>query len=139
MMSGLTEKFGALDRIFAKAENFSYNDVFCRGSLLLTDYSSTQFDFAYLKKPVVYTQFDKDEFYASHTYKQGYFDYERSGFGEVEYTKDSTVDRLIEYMENGCTLKDEYRLRSDEFFAFNDKNNCERIANEILKINGKRL
>ena len=90
-------------------------------------------------EPIVYTQFDKEEFYSSHTYKQGYFDYETCGFGEVEYTKDATVDRLIEYMENGCTLKDEYRVRSDEFFAFDDKNNCKRITEEILKINGKRF
>ena len=139
MMSALTEKFGTFDRIFAKADEFSYNDVFCRGALMLTDYSSAQFDFAYLKKPIVYTQFDKEEFYSSHTYKQGYFDYETDGFGEVEYTKDATVDRLIEYMENGCAIKDEYRVRSDEFFAFDDKNNCKRITDEILKINGRRF
>ena len=67
-----------------------YRDIFSTSGLVVTDYSSIAFDFAYLRKPVVYAQFDKEEFFAGHTYDQGYFDYERDGFGEVEYNLKST-------------------------------------------------
>ena len=53
--------------------------------------SSVAFDFAYLGKPVIYAQFDKEEFYEKHDYKAGYFNYERDGFGEVVYDLESTV------------------------------------------------
>ena len=110
----------------------AYRDVFAESDLILTDYSSVVFDFAYLRKPVVYTQFDRESFYSGeHMYVQGYFDYERDGFGEVETDYDATVDRLIEYMRSGCKLKDKYRARIDAFFAFDDQNNCRRVYEKL--------
>ncbi|MBQ9784165.1 MAG: CDP-glycerol glycerophosphotransferase family protein [Clostridia bacterium] len=108
-----------------------YRDVYAHSDLILTDYSSAVFDFAYLRKPVVYAQFDKAEFFENHTYTEGYFDYERDGFGEVTYDLDSTVAVLIDYMKNGCALKDVYRARVDGFFAFDDRDNCKRILEKI--------
>ena len=102
---------------------------------MITDYSSVAFDFAYLHKPIVYTQFDVEQFFSKH-YLKGYFDYVRDGFGEVEYDLDSTVDRIIEYMGNGCLLKDEYRKRIDTFFAFHDRQCCERVFAKIAEIAG---
>lgn len=112
-----------------------YRDMFAQSDLLITDYSSAIFDFVYLRKPIVYTQFDQETFFGGgHSYEKGYFDYERDGFGEVEYDLDSTIDRIIEYMENGCKLKDKYRERIDNFFAFNDRGACERIYNKIIEM-----
>ena len=100
---------------------------------MITDYSSAVFDFAYLRKPIIYTHFDSQDFFGGkHTVKPGYFDFERDGFGEVEYDLESTVNRIIEYMENGCQLKDMYRERIDKFFAHNDKNNCQRIYDKVM-------
>lgn len=55
-----------------------------------------------------------------------------NNFGEVEHELEATVDRIIEYMENGCTLKQVYRERIDNFFAFNDKDNCRRVYEKIV-------
>lgn len=111
----------------------SYNDIYAWSNLVVTDYSSAIFDFAYLRKPVIYCQFDKDEFFSGkHLYTKGYFDYERDGFGEVEYDLESTVLRIIEYIENGCPLKEKYRKRIDEFFAYNDRNNSKRVYEKII-------
>ena len=111
-----------------------YKDVYAQSNLVLTDYSSAVFDFAYMRKPVVYAQFDKDSFFAGeHVYTKGYFDYERDGFGEVAYNYEQTVKTLISYIENDCALTEEYKKRTDSFFAFNDKNNCQRIIDRILK------
>ncbi len=112
-----------------------YRKVFAESDLILTDYSSVVFDFAYLRKPVFYTQFDREEFFSGeHVYTRGYFDYERDGFGEVETEYEATVDRLIEYMENGCRLKDVYRQRIDAFFAFDDRENCRRVYEKLLSL-----
>lgn len=115
-------------------ENVDYNKLYAESNLIITDYSSAVFDFAYMRKPIFYTHFDKEEFFAGgHSYQQGYFDYERDGFGEVEYDLESTVNRIIEYMENDCQLKDAYRERIDNFFAYNDKNNCQRIYEKLIE------
>ncbi len=111
-----------------------YRDIYRHSSLIVTDYSSAVFDFAYLYKPIIYTQFDiKTFFKGEHVYTKGYFDYERDGFGEVRYELESTVDTLIDYIKDGCKLKDKYKKRIDNFFAFRDKNNCNRVYKKIIK------
>ena len=104
----------------------SYKDIFADSSLITTDYSSVFFDFAYLRKPVVYTQFRENH------YQKGYFDYESDGFGEVTRTVDETVNVLVEYIQSDCKIKEIYRKRVDSFFSYNDRNNCRRIY-EIIK------
>ena len=105
-----------------------YRDMFAKNKLLLTDYSSVAFDFAYLRKPVLYAHFDTNH------YAEGYFDYERDGFGEVSYDVESTVDNIISYLKMDCALKDCYRTRIDSFFAFNDTNSCQRILEKMLSL-----
>ena len=105
-----------------------YRDMFAKNMLLITDYSSVAFDFAYLRKPVIYAHFD------SNHYAEGYFDYERDGFGEVLYSLDSTIDTIIEYLETNCQLKGIYRDRIDSFFAFNDRNCCQRVFDKIIEL-----
>ncbi len=115
-----------------------YRDVYAHSDLILTDYSSAVFDFAYLRKPVVYAQFDYDEFFhGDHVCTPGYFNYKENGFGEVTENMESTIDVLIDYMKNGCKLKQMYRERIDQFFAFSDQNNCKRILDRILEMDNE--
>ena len=111
-----------------------YREIFAESALIVTDYSSVAFDFAYLRKPVVYCQFDKEDFFSRHTLIQGYFDYERDGFGEVTYNLRDTVNCIIEYIKNDCKLKPEYRERINAFYMYSDKNNCERVYQEIKRL-----
>ncbi|ELW5227552.1 CDP-glycerol glycerophosphotransferase family protein, partial [Campylobacter coli] len=57
------------------SQNESLQKLFCNSSLMITDYSSVAFEMAYLNKPVIYYQFDHEEFFSSHTLQKGYFDY----------------------------------------------------------------
>ncbi|HCO38304.1 MAG TPA: hypothetical protein DIT11_07715, partial [Ruminococcaceae bacterium] len=98
-----------------------YNKVFAESAAMVTDYSTIAFDFAYLKKPIVYTQFDKEEFYETQTYDKGFFEYETDGFGPVCYDLDSAVNELIELIDNDCQNK--YIDRVENFFVNIDKNN----------------
>jgi hypothetical protein len=43
------------------------------------------------------------------------------------------VDCLIEYMDNGCQLKEEYRERIERTFAFADQNCCARVLERMLE------
>ncbi len=111
----------------------SYRQVFAEADMMLTDYSSVAFDFAYLRKPIVYSQFDYKEFFSgSHSYTEGYFDYERDGFGEITHDLQSTVDIIIDYMRNGCALKPMYRERIDATFAFSGEKCSEHVLKKIL-------
>lgn len=112
----------------------SYREIFAQSNLILTDYSSVAFDFAYLRKPVVYAQFDHDEFFnGGHSYDLGYYDYEKDGFGEVSYNLEDTIDTLISYMERDCKVKPEYLERINRTFCYHDSNCCARVVEKIME------
>lgn len=117
---------------------FDYPNAKCEGNLLVTDYSSVAFDFAYLKKPILYAHFDEDTFYKNHTSNEGYFFYENDGFGPVTYDYESTVKQIIISIESGCTMHDKYQNRVKKFFAYNDRNNSQRIYQAILATNSDK-
>lgn len=112
-----------------------YREIYAESSLILTDYSSSVMDFAFLRKPVVYCQFDKEEFFSGkHTLLEGYYDYEKHGFGELTFNMEEAIDIIIDYMKNGCKLKPVYENRIDQFFAFSDKNSCKRLYEKIKSL-----
>ena len=111
-----------------------YQTQFAQSALLVTDFSSVFFDFGYLKKPVVYSQFDKDEFFKGHSYDEGYFSYEDNGFGPVCRDLESTVDAICKYIENDCNNSDEYIKRIEAFYPFFDDKSCERVYNDTLRL-----
>lgn len=100
-------------------------------SLMITDYSSVYMDFAYMRKPVIYYQFDYSKYRNSH-FKEGYFSYEKDGFGIVLDDENKLVDEVIKTVKNNYKIEDKYLNRMNSFFEINDANNCERIYRVLL-------
>lgn len=109
--------------IIPAAGDMSYERMFCESSLMVTDFSGIQFDFAYMRKPLVYLH-HKD---IPQHYEEGSFFYDTMAFGEICHDNEELVDLLIDYMKNGCRMKEEYVRRADDFFYYDDHNNCQRI------------
>lgn len=127
-------EFEISDKIKMLKYGTPYREIFTESDMIITDYSSVAFDFAYLRKPVIYYQPDREEFFSgSHTVAKGYFDYDRDGFGEV--CKDAQIlkDTILSYLEDRCMLKEMYKERINNTFPYADKNNCERVYQRILK------
>jgi CDP-glycerol glycerophosphotransferase (TagB/SpsB family) len=122
------------DIINVNSEDVDYNKIFFESKLLITDYSSIFFDFAYLKKPEIFFQFDIDTFYQNQIYDKGEFDYERDAFGDVLTTVDEVVDKIEYYIKNDFKMEEKYIERVDNTFAYTDRNNCKRVYEEILKL-----
>ena len=112
----------------------NYQKEFTDAKLLITDYSSVFFDVAYLKKPVIYTQFDIDDFYKGQIYDKGYFDYTKNGFGPICKDIDTAITKIKETINNDCIMEKEYLNRVKSFFYKTDDKNCERIYKEIINI-----
>ena len=100
--------------------------------LLITDFSSVFFDFAYMQKPVIYFQFDEDTFYDEH-YTKGYFDYRENGFGPVYLEVNDLIRHILTYFDNDFLIEDTYLNRMNSFFEYRDQHNCDRIFNLIKK------
>ena len=115
-----------------KEDNVDIQDLLKECSLMITDYSSVYMDFAYMKKPVIYYQFDYEEYRKSH-FSKGYFDYKNDGFGEIINDEDDCVKKIMFYCNNGYEIEEKYLNRMRNFFELCDQKNCERIFEILYK------
>ena len=99
------------NEIISIFEECDYENLVLKSSLLITDYSSIFFDFAYLNKPVIYAHFDYEEYRKNH-YPQGYFSYKKHGFGPVCYNIKCIVNTTISIIKNNCALEKLYQKRN---------------------------
>ncbi len=104
----------------------TYQELFNDASILITDYSSVFFDFAYLKKPLIYYQPNDD-----YHYGESYFDYETMGFGDVITEEEDLIKKIENYMSDGCIMEEKYRKNVEKFFKYTDRNNCKRVYDWI--------
>ena len=119
--------------ILADFESYDVQTLLKESKLLVTDYSSVFFDFAYMRKPVVYFQFDQETFFSQH-YHRGYFSYPDMGFGPVTGNAQDTVRAIVNSAASGFEPADEYLKRMGSFFPLWDQKNCERIYHAICTL-----
>ncbi len=121
-------------KIIPATSDMSYEKIFCESALMVTDFSGVQFDFAYMRKPVVYLHHNN----IPQHYENGTFFYDTMGFGEICHTNEELIHVLCEYMKNDCKMPELYRNRADDFFAFSDHNNCQRIYSIMREYENNR-
>jgi glycosyltransferase involved in cell wall biosynthesis len=121
-----------------EALTFAGNDVqdlYAHCALLVTDYSSVAFNAAYLDRPVVYFQFDRDAMMSgAHMGREGYFDYERDGFGPVATHLDAAIRAIVEAIEHGPEPTPEYAARIEATFVNRDGGACRRVVAAIEEL-----
>ena len=116
----------------ASFNDFDVQQLLKESELLITDYSSVFFDFAYMRKPIIYYQFDQNEYYINH-YKKGYFDFENMGFGPVVKKQKDAIEEIRKSINCNNKLEAKYFNNITNFFPMYDNKNCERIYNKILE------
>ena len=113
----------------------SIQTLFRQAAILVTDYSSVAFEMAFLKKPVLYYQFDRENFFSgAHTTLKGYYDYARDGFGPVAEDEETLLRHLESIMRRGGTPNPEYLRRMEKMFPFRDGHCCERVYKAIEEL-----
>lgn len=98
-------------------------DLLMKASILITDYSSVAWDFLYMKKPVVFYQFDLEQYNKEHG---GFFDLKRE-LGELSIADAAAVaHRVVDWLD-GLPVT----LPSINQFAYYDSQNCSRALEVI--------
>lgn len=132
-MQDYTPLFAELNNdlvIIADRYHYDVQDLLIRSKILVTDFSSVYFDFAYMNKPVVYYHFDRDQFTKEH-YNKGYFDYERDGFGPCIKEESELMTYLMNLVRQNGAQPKLYEDRANSFFHIRDNRNCERTFEAI--------
>lgn len=109
--------------------NFDVQTLLKESCMLITDYSSVYFDIAYMRKPIIFYQFDEEEFRRKH-YQRGYLREENLGYKCI--TQEKLFEVLYELLENGMTQDYKYIEYADKFFEMRDDKNCQRVYEAIV-------
>ena len=123
------------DRIeVGRSSKFDVQTLLKKASLLITDYSSVCYDYAYMFKPVLYYQFDINEFESKQYGCGKMFSYFENGLGDVCFNINDLINCVKLLSENKFSMPDKYKERVKNYFAYCDKNNCKRIFETILDL-----
>lgn len=123
--------------ILASFKEYDVQKLLIDADILVTDYSSVFFDFGYMEKPIIYYQFDQDDYRKSH-YREGWFSYERDGLGPVVTRRKDAVFRLKTLMAKNAIMEQEYKNRIEHLFGFHDHENCRRNYEAVWELWEKR-
>lgn len=129
------EAFGPVHERITIADRQSYDvqQLLKESAVLVTDFSSVSFDFAYMGKPLVYILPDEERYFSDH-FQRGYFDFDRDGFGPVTRHPGAAVEALAEVLRRGGAQEPVYRERVEAFFPLRDDKNCERTFAAIQDV-----
>lgn len=106
------------------------NELMMKCKMLITDYSSVAWDTFYQYKPVIFYQFDLEEYNETHG---SYIDMKEELFGERVDEGDALIELMKEYAENDFKLKSKYKAMHEHCFKYVDEDNSKRICEHIMK------
>ncbi|MDF0479626.1 CDP-glycerol glycerophosphotransferase family protein [Vagococcus sp. PNs007] len=107
----------------------SYNDIsdlYLISDVLITDYSSVFFDYAVLKRPMIFHCFDMDLY--KNDLRGFYFDFEKKAPGPIVTTTDELIDAVKRVDQQEISLE-----FLDQFASLEDGKATERVVERILE------
>ena len=114
----------------------SYNDIaelYLISDMLITDYSSVFFDFANLKRPILYYTYDLDKYEGM--LRGFYIDIHEEVPGPLLFTTEEVIDSI----KNIDEINDKYKEKYDKFYEtycnVDDGNASKRIVEAVWKNN----
>lgn len=130
--SEYSDKFTvAGDRIIThQFGDIKINEMLMESSLLITDYSSVSFEFFYMQKPVIFFQFDREDY---DRYQGSYMDFDTDLFGDSVDNVDNLLERVSYYVGNGFSEMPQYASLRNKYFKYVDHNNSQRTFEEVRK------
>lgn len=117
-----------------KATEHDLQNLIKQSAILISDFSSVTFDFAFMKRPIIYYHFDIEEFFAGgHRNEQGFFDFKKNGFGPQVFSAAELIEEIRSLLrtESLPSMTSPYKERAESFFAFHDQRNCTRIYDRL--------
>jgi CDP-glycerol glycerophosphotransferase len=106
------------------------SELYLISDILITDYSSVFFDYANLKRPMLFFTYDLEKY--RDVLRGFYFDIEKEVPGPLLYTTEEVVDAV----KNIDTINDEYSQRYQEFYQriceWEDGHAAEKVVKSVF-------
>jgi CDP-glycerol glycerophosphotransferase len=112
----------------------SYDDItdlYLISDILITDYSSVFFDYANLKRPVLYFTYDLEKY--RDVLRGFYLDMEKDLPGPLLLTNDEVVDAIKNIDEIQETYKERYEEFYNRFCCVDDGHAAQRVVEKVFQ------
>jgi CDP-glycerol glycerophosphotransferase len=120
---------GADDFVFNVSKYDDIAELYLISDILITDYSSVFFDYANLRKPILYYTYDLEKY--ENVLRGFYIDIHEDVPGPLLKTTDEVIDAI----KNIESLKSEYQEKYDKFYerfcSIEDGNASKRIVEKV--------
>ena len=113
-----------------RQEDVDVQQLIRTSRVLITDFSSVAWDFSFLRRPVLYFQFDQHLLTGE---RAPHIDFAEQLPGPVAATVDGLIDELAPVVARGCTMSEEYWNRAQAFLTYRDQNSCARIYTAVAQ------
>ncbi|WP_368506048.1 CDP-glycerol glycerophosphotransferase family protein [Alkalihalophilus sp. As8PL] len=108
------------------------NELYIISDLLITDYSSVFFDYANLKRPIIFYTYDMDKY--QNKIRGFYFDMEQQAPGPIVRTTDEVIKEMNMFFKNGIS---HYEEKYNEFYKtycyLEDGEASKRVVEKLFK------
>lgn len=101
-----------------------------KSAVMITDYSSVNFDFSFLYKPVHYFQFDRERFLGRNG---SHLNLDKELPGKIAFDRSSLLTDLSNTVERGMLMEPLYQRRANRFITYRDLHSSQRVTHEIEK------
>ena len=108
------------------------NELYLMADVLITDYSSVFFDYANLRRPMIFYVYDLEEY--RDTLRGFYFDFEEKAPGPLVRTTDELIEEMKK-IERGSFHSENLEAFYQRFCYLEDGQASERVTNVILRDN----
>lgn len=105
-------------------------ELYVISDMLITDYSSVFFDYANLKRPMLFYVYDIDEY--RDVLRGFYFDIEKEAPGPLVYSTEEIVKKIMQWKEQGFPLQASFQRFYEKFCYLDDGKATERVVKRIL-------
>ncbi len=110
------------------------NEAYIISDIIMTDYSSVFFDFANLKRPMLFYMYDIDDYKGN--LRDFYLDLDELP-GPIAKTQDELEKNLENIDEISEKYKEKYKKFNEKFNYLDDKDATIRVINKIFKLKEK--
>lgn len=104
------------------------DEMIMKSSLMISDYSSVQWEMFYLKKPTIFYQFDQAKYLE---YEGTSMNFETELFGDITFTADETITAIADYIKSDFAEKPEFAAMRSTYFDVVDTDNSKRVYEAI--------
>ncbi|WP_312608715.1 CDP-glycerol glycerophosphotransferase family protein [Mammaliicoccus sciuri] len=107
------------------------NELFLMSDVLITDYSSVYFDYANLRRPILFFAYDKDEY--ANDIRGFYLPYESDLPGPVFETSEALIDYIKSMQYEDIPQSDTYKTFNHKYNHLDDGEATKRVSEKIIR------